>query len=50
MMDWNEIAAAGYFAYSLSTDEEMPSWDNLPEPIQKAWIAAAQAIAGLVSQ
>jgi hypothetical protein len=41
-----EIARASYHAYGRSTGnknfrgEEMPTWENLPEPIRVAWIAA----------
>ncbi len=47
------IVRAGYEAYSQSTGnknyrgEEMPKWEDLPEKIQNAWIAAAERICHL---
>jgi hypothetical protein len=45
---WREIAKAGYEAYAESVGnknvrgEEMPAWDDQPESIVNAWVAAAQ--------
>jgi len=46
-----ELAKIGYQAYGQLTDFKnyqglpMPTWDDLPERIQNAWMAAATAIA-----
>lgn len=45
------FAKKGYEAYGNQTDfknfrgEPMPAWDELPETIQSAWVAAANVIA-----
>lgn len=45
-----ELAKIAYRAYGQTTDFKnyqglpMPEFDNLPEKIQEAWIAASQAI------
>lgn len=44
------LAELAYRAYGLSTDfknfrgDPMPEWDALPDPIQLAWYASAQAV------
>ncbi|MEH1808433.1 hypothetical protein [Nostoc sp.] len=46
-----ELAKIGYRAYGETTDFKnyqglpMPNWEDLPEKIQIAWMAAAVAIA-----
>ncbi|MBN3875200.1 hypothetical protein [Nostoc sp. JL23] len=46
-----ELAKIGYRAYGETTDFKnyqglpMPKWEDLPEKIQIAWMAAAVAIA-----
>lgn len=48
---WDGLAALGYDAYGRSTGwknflgDPMPKWEELPRPIQEAWMAAAVAIA-----
>lgn len=53
MTDANEslqLAQIAYSAYGEQTGfknfqgNPMPSWEQLGEPIQKAWIAAAEAV------
>lgn len=53
MSDTNEeliLAQTAYAAYGETTGwknfqgNPMPAWEQLGEPIQKAWIAAAQAV------
>ncbi|MEH2033377.1 MAG: hypothetical protein V7K67_27780 [Nostoc sp.] len=45
-----ELAKIAYHAYGQTTDFKnyqglpMSEWENLPEKIQQAWIAASQAI------
>ncbi|MEH1790003.1 MAG: hypothetical protein V7L23_31665 [Nostoc sp.] len=49
-----ELAKIGYQSYGQSTDFKnyqglpMPAWDDLPEHIQVAWMAAVTAIAKYV--
>lgn len=49
-LDAKELAEIGYRAYSKSTGNlnyqglPMPKWDDLPEKIKAAWVAAATAI------
>lgn len=49
-MELKELARKGYEGYASSTggktydDRDMPTWEALPERIQKAWTAAATAI------
>lgn len=49
-MNIEGIAELGYIAYSKSTNnknfrgDEMPKWKDLPEAIQKAWMAATDEI------
>ena len=44
------LARVAYQAYGQVTDfknfrgDPMPDWDDLPEHIQQAWIAAADAV------
>lgn len=45
-----------YEAYSVSaggkslvTGDPLPAWDELPAPVRAAWIAAALAVASVVS-
>lgn len=51
-----ELAKEAYAAYGKSTGNKnfqgqpMPKWENLPRPIQNAWVSAAVAVArGLIS-
>jgi hypothetical protein len=45
-MNWELIAQSAYAAYGRTTDFKnyqglpMPKWEDLPENIQKAWVAA----------
>lgn len=49
-INWRELAKIGYEAYAESTSnknfrgEEMPNFDDLPQPIISAWIAATQTV------
>lgn len=51
--DWNKIAATAYQAYGSVTDFKnyqglpMPSFEQLPAQIKKAWIEACKAVARL---
>lgn len=55
IVDFESIAASAYRAYAAVTDnknfrgEEMPKWDDLPEPIRIAWEAAARHVANLTN-
>ena len=46
----DDLAKIAYEAYGESTGWRnyqglpMPAWDDLPEPIRRAWDAAAQAV------
>ena len=46
-MDHDQLGKRGYEAYAVSTGgktydgRDMPTWDQLPERIRQAWIAAA---------
>lgn len=46
-----ERARIAYHAYGQTTDfknfrgEPMPAFDDLPDPIKRAWVAAAEAVA-----
>ena len=48
----DSLARAAYAAYGQATGGlnyqglPMPEWDDLGEPIQRAWVAAVTAIAG----
>lgn len=48
--DQTELAKLAYDAYGEATDHKnyqglpMPTWDDLGDAIQGAWIAAAQAV------
>lgn len=50
MPDIVKIAQAAYAAYGESTDnknfqgDEMPTWEDLPSAIKRAWMAAVEAI------
>ena len=52
-IQWRNLAKAGYEAYAASTGnknfrgEEMPVFDELPEAIINAWIAATQCVCDL---
>ncbi len=47
-----ELAKAAYIAYGDAVawknhrGDPMPAWDDLPEAIRAAWVAAANAIVG----
>jgi len=49
-INYKNLAKMGYEAYSKSTDNknfqgnEMPKFEELPEPIVNAWIAATEEI------
>lgn len=47
-IDWRKVAVFAYRAYAAATDnknfmgEDMPKFDELPERVQAAWVAAVQ--------
>ncbi len=47
---WTEVAASAYRAYAASTGnknfrgEPMPAFQDLPEPIRIAWLAAVRQV------
>ncbi len=49
-VDGHDVGKLGYEAYASSTGgktfdgRDMPTWEDLPERIQRAWYAAASAI------
>lgn len=49
-MNIDQVAALGYEAYAEEVGwksvrgEPLPKWEDLPENIRKAWIAAASAV------
>jgi hypothetical protein len=48
--DWKKYAESAYNAYGRFTDfknfqgNPMPKWEDLPERIQGAWVAAVQQV------
>ncbi|MEV0016717.1 hypothetical protein [Streptomyces tendae] len=54
--DPTALACTAYAAYGESTGnrnfrgDPMPRWEDLGEPIQTAWVAAATAVARAVEQ
>lgn len=51
MADHSSLAQVAYAAYGQSTENKnflgdpMPAWEDLPEAIKSAWVAAAAAVA-----
>lgn len=54
-MAWEDIAKSAYRAYAASTGNKnyqglpMPEWENLTQPIQIAWEAAARQVGECVT-
>lgn len=43
-MNFKSLAKMGYEVFVKKSGEEMPSFNELPETIQNAWVAAAEEI------
>lgn len=49
--DWLAYAQSAYYAYGAFTGMKawngtpMPEWDNLPDAIKQAWVAATKQVA-----